>query len=88
MDKEVNLKHYNYKSKILEWSQKNKKKLRFVNSKQRGPDHKKQYLIELYIDNIKISESWGETKKSAEQRSSKIVIKVLNLAVNETIQNR
>ena len=77
LDKEFDLKHYNHKSKILEWSQKNNKKLQFVNSKQRGPDHKKQYLIELYIDNIKISESWGETIKSAEQRSSKIAIKAV-----------
>tara|TARA_B000000532_G_scaffold244230_1_gene243265 strand:+ start:7058 stop:7573 length:516 start_codon:yes stop_codon:yes gene_type:complete len=77
-DKEVNLKHYNYKSKILEWSQKNQKKIRFVNSKQAGPDHQKQYLVHLYIDKVKISESWGKTKKSAEQRASKIAIKVLN----------
>ena len=53
------------------------KKIRFVNSKQTGPDHKKQYLVELYIDNIKMSESWGETIKSAEQRSSKIAIKAV-----------
>lgn len=77
LNKSFDLKHYNHKSKILEWSQKNNKKLRFVNSKHRGPDHKKQYLIELYIDNIKISESWGDTIKSAEQRSSKIAIKAV-----------
>ena len=76
-EREVDLNHYNHKSKILEWSQKNNKKIRFVNSKQTGPDHKKQYLVELYIDNIKMSESWGETIKSAEQRSSKIAIKAV-----------
>ena len=73
----VNLKHHNHKSKMLEWSQKNNKKLRFVNSKQTGPDHKKQYLVELYLDNVKMSEAWGETIKSAEQRSSKIAIKAV-----------
>ena len=73
----VNLKYHNHKSKIIEWSQKNNKKLRFVNSKQTGPDHKKQYLVELYINNIKMSESWGKTIKSAEQRSSKIAIKAV-----------
>ena len=77
LDREVDLNHYNHKSKILEWSQKNNKKIRFVNSRQTGPDHKKQYLVELYIDNIKMSESWGETIKSAEQRSSKIAIKAV-----------
>ena len=73
----VDLKHYNYKSKILEWSQKHNKKIRFVNSKQTGLDHKKQYLVELYIDNVKMSESWGETIKSTEQNSSKIAIKIV-----------
>ena len=77
LEGEVSLKHHNHKSKILEWSQKNNKKIRYVNSKQTGPDHKKQYLVELYIDNIKMSESWGETIKSAEQRSSKIAIKAV-----------
>ena len=78
IDREVNLKNHNHKSRILEWSQKNNKKTRFVNSKQIGPDHKKQYLVELYIQNNKVSESWGETIKSAEQRASKIAIKFVN----------
>tara|TARA_B100001540_G_C15815897_1_gene647378 strand:- start:3025 stop:3717 length:693 start_codon:yes stop_codon:yes gene_type:complete len=69
---------HNYKSKILEWSQKNKKQIKFVNTKQKGPDHQKQYLIELHINGDKVSESWGKTIKSAEQKSSKIVINIVN----------
>lgn len=68
----------NYKSKILEWSQKNKKKIKFVNTKQTGPDHQKKYLIELHINGHKVSESWGNTIKSAEQKSSKIAINIVN----------
>ena len=41
----IDLKNYNYKSKILEWSQKHNKKIHFINSDQRGPDHKKQYFV-------------------------------------------
>ena len=74
----IDLNNYNYKSKILEWSQKHNKKTRFINSDQRGPDHKKQYFVELYIDDAKISESWGESIKSAEQNSSEIAIKIVN----------
>ena len=32
----------------------------------------------LYVDDIKISESWGESIKSIEQNSSEIVIKIVN----------
>ena len=74
----IDLFDHNYKSKILEWSQKNKKQIKFVNSKQKGPDHQKQYLIELHINGDKVSESWGKTIKSAEQKSSKIAINIVN----------
>lgn len=68
----------NYKSKILEWSQLEKKEIKFVNSIQKGPDHKKEYLIELFVDGNKISESWGNTIKSAEQKSAEIAIKIVS----------
>lgn len=74
----IDLLEHNYKSKILEWSQKNKKEIKFINTKQKGPDHQKQYLIELHINGDKISESWGKTIKSAEQKSSKIAINIVN----------
>ena len=78
INQQIELKNYNYKSKILEWSQKNNKKICFINSCQKGPDHQKQYFVELYVDDIKISESWGESIKSAEQNSSEIAIKIVN----------
>jgi ribonuclease-3 len=68
----------NYKSKILEWSQENKKQIKFVNINQKGPDHKKEYLIQLIINNKKISEAWGKTLKSAEQKSSEIAYKIVS----------
>ena len=74
----IDLKNHNYKSKLLEWSQKHNKKICFINSCKKGPDHKKQYFVELYVDDIKISESWGGSIKSAEQNSSEIAIKVVN----------
>ncbi len=61
----------NYKNKVLEWVKKRKKKLRFVLKKEEGPDHNKKYLINLTIDETKISEAWGKTIKAAEQKSSK-----------------
>ena len=68
----------NYKSKILEWSQQNNKQIKFVNTNQKGPDHKKEYLIQLIINEKKISEAWGKTIKSAEQKSSEIAYKIVS----------
>lgn len=64
-----------FKSKILEWSQKKGKIIHFKTIQQKGPDHKKQYLIQLLIDKEIISESWGLSKKSAEQKVSEIAYK-------------
>ena len=68
----------NYKSKVLEWSQKNKRKIQFVKQKQEGPDHNKKHLINLFIDGKKIAESWGRTIKSAEQSSAKMAYKIIS----------
>ena len=67
-----------YKSKILEWSQQNNKKIKFVNINQKGPDHKKEYLIHLFINEKNISQAWGKTIKSAEQKSSEIAYKIVS----------
>lgn len=64
-----------FKSKILEWSKKNDKIIQFKTVHQKGPDHKKQYLIQLLINKEIISESWGLSKKSAEQKVSEIAYK-------------
>jgi len=67
-----------YKSKILEWSQKNNKQIKFININQKGPDHKKEYLIQLFVNEKNISEAWGKTIKSAEQKSSEIAYKIVS----------
>ena len=68
----------NYKSKILEWSQKNNKKIEFINNKQKGPDHNKEYFIQLLINGEETSKSWGKTIKSAEQKSAEIAYNIVN----------
>ena len=68
----------NYKSKIIEWSQQKNKEIKFINSKQKGLDHTKEYKIELLINKEKISEAWGKTIKSAEQKASEIAYNIVN----------
>ena len=67
-----------YKSKLLEWSQQNNKKIKFVNNNQKGPDHKKEYQIHLFINEKNIAKAWGKTIKSAEQKSSEIAYKIVS----------
>ena len=67
----------NFKSMILEWSQKKNKKIKFINKKQKGADHQKEYLIELHVEGKKVSEAWAGTKKVGEQKSSEIAIKIV-----------
>jgi ribonuclease-3 len=42
-----------------------------------GPDHKKQFSIELRIKGKKLSEGHGETKKGAEQEAARLALKEL-----------
>lgn len=68
-----------YKSKIYQWVQKNRKSLVF-NSKE--IESKKAFEIELLIDNELISSAVDKTIKSAEQAASKKAIKLLNIDQN------
>ena len=71
----LNKKTTNYKSKILEWCQKNGDTIEFKKLKQKGPDHKKQHFIQILINNKTIAEGWGNNIKSAEQKISEIAYK-------------
>ena len=42
-----------------------------------GPDHKKQFSVELRIKGKKLSEGHGETKKGAEQEAARLALKEL-----------
>ena len=60
-----------WKSIVTIWGQKNRVKIIFNLSAEKGPPHKKQYLIELYFDKIKKSQAWSSTIKDAEQKAAK-----------------
>jgi ribonuclease-3 len=57
----------NFKSRILEFSQREKKLLEFKVIEEIGEGHRKQYLVELYIDNEPVSRGQDFSIKSAEQ---------------------
>lgn len=60
----------NYKSKLLEWSQHNRKKLEFrlINNPQK--ERKKQYKITVFIDNVELATSIDFSIKAAEKTAA------------------
>ena len=59
-----------YKSKLLKESQKTKVKIDYRVLKIEGPDHKKEFLVALYIGNIKKAEAKSSSIKEAEQKAA------------------
>ena len=57
----------NFKSRILEYAQKEKRPLEFKVIQEIGEGHKKQYLVELYLDNEPIARGQDFSIKGAEQ---------------------
>jgi len=60
-----------YKSKLLKKSQKTKVQVDYKVLKREGPDHKQEFLVALYIENIKKAEAKAMSIKEAEQKAAK-----------------
>jgi len=62
----------NYKSRLIEWSQKEKIEIEFKHTQEIGVNNAKQHEIELWINKKMVSKAKGNSIKSAEQRASEI----------------
>ena len=71
----------NYKSKIIEWSQKESKNVDYKVLQINGNQRYKEFVVELNINGESIAQGKGSTKKKAEQEASKNACDILNLAV-------
>lgn len=60
-----------YKSVLIEWSQKNKKKLQYNVYEDTGKDVLKHFSVKLFIDNEIASKGRATSKKKAEEIASK-----------------
>ena len=69
MDDLVN-QEVNFKSKIIEWTQREKKQARFNVVDEIGAGYKKQYIVELLIDNEPIARGQDHSIKGAEQNAA------------------
>jgi len=57
----------NFKSRILEFAQREKRQLEFRVVQEIGDGHRKQYLVELFLDNLPVSRGQDFSIKGAEQ---------------------
>ncbi|HNQ60269.1 MAG TPA: ribonuclease III [Bacteroidales bacterium] len=64
---ELQNKDFNFKSKLIEWGQKEKHQVNFLLRGETGKGMNKQYLVEVLIDQKKISEGRDFSIKGAEQ---------------------
>jgi len=69
IDKLENL-DLNYKSKLLEWTQKYKKEIEFKVIDEVGNGHRKQYIVEVLVDNKMQGKGRDFSIKAAEQNAA------------------
>lgn len=69
----------NYKSKIIEWAQKENKLIRFelVNSDEDARD--RQFVAQVIIDEESLGKGFGFSKKKAEQEAAQRTLEQLNI---------
>lgn len=60
----------NFKSKVIEWAQKEKKQLSFNVLEEIGSGYRKQYLVELLVEGQPVSKGQDYSIKGAEQNAS------------------
>ena len=58
-------------------SEKEKVKVAYKLEKQEGPDHKKEFIVAVFVKGNKIAEAKASSKKEAEQKAAKKAIKIV-----------
>ncbi len=59
-----------FKSKLVEWSQKEKRTIRYEVEAERGNGLNKYYVVNLFVDEVKQTSGNGNSKKIAEQHAA------------------
>ncbi|MFI5171910.1 MAG: ribonuclease III [Chitinophagales bacterium] len=70
---------YNFKSKVIEWAQKNGREIRFDLLEEHELKGKRMYKMGLLLDAELIAEDIDYSKKRAEQKASEIACKKLGI---------
>lgn len=70
---------YNFKSKLINWAQSNKKVCSFKVLDEKRADHRILYKIAAFVDDVSYGESESFNKKQAEQQSAELACKALGI---------
>ena len=73
----------NFKSKILSWAQKQRRKVEFTHSEQWNNTHRKLFKVKLYVDGELMGEGLDYTIKKAEQSAAEKAIAQLKVMTEE-----
>jgi ribonuclease III len=68
----------NFKSKLIEWSQKEKKEIEFKVVDEIGEGYKKQYLVQVFINNKALGKAQDYSIKGAEQIAAEKTFKMIS----------
>lgn len=71
--------YYDSKSKLQEYSQKKNIILKYNLLSESGPEHNKEYHVNVTLDDSIITEGKGHSKKLAEQNAAFEALKILNI---------
>jgi len=80
---EIEISEFNYKSKLLEWSQKNGRSLQYTVKHHSRSRHRTLYKVAAVIDGKEYGMGEDTNKKNAEKLAAKQTFEVLNLSVEE-----
>ncbi len=70
---------YDAKTNLQEYSQKKGVELKYILVDTTGPEHNKEFHVDLYMGDDKVSNGTGNSKKNAEQRAAYNALKQLNI---------
>ncbi len=83
---EIQQTEYNYKSKILEWSQKFNRNVEFETINQQVLDgNNRLFVVGLMVDGQMVCKGKGKNKKSAQKEASRIGFDKLDIKLDELI---
>ena len=72
--------HFNYKGELLEWSQAHDRGIpSYTVINQEGPEHSKEFTVEVSIKQQVYGSGKGLTKKDAEQQAARLALKKIKL---------
>jgi len=74
----------NYKSRIIEWAQKQNKEIRFQTADKSNEKEYREFTSQIWLDSQPIEEGHGLTKKKAEQDAAQRSLEKLNLEGNKS----